>query len=602
MRRVQNLKGVSGLFAAAALCAACGGEDSISNEDPASTSSNDAGAGGSVADGGAGPSTSGSPETSSSSASSNVSSSSGYGEGGAGQGGAGEGGAEQGGSGNEGGSGPVGECTPGETRPCYSGPAGTQGVGICAAGVQTCDATAYWGAACSGEIVPQVESCASPADEDCSGLACAQALWSKRAGDPSHQYVTGLGVDAAGNVYMAGTFAGSLDLGNGTVLIASGGNDAFLVKYDPSGAVVWGKRFGDGLDQTVTDLAVHPDGQVGIVGRYRGTMQFSSTLTNTGTETRGYVATFYNDGTPLASRSFGEAGSSANAIAFDANGDAVIGGSFTGCWSMGAVFGCTKTSAGGNDAFVAAIAKNGYMKWTKFFGDAAEQSVEKVAFDSAGNILMAANFQGSIVLDNVPAYPSKGSEDVLLAKLDATGKHAWSKQIGGQQSDLARGLAVDAAGNPVVLVQYQGSAVVENVQFGSQGSDDLLIAKFSSGGLKLWFETFGGSGEDNGGALALDAAGDVLVAASTKASLDFGGGALTSLGDYDAVVAKLDPTGAHLWSKRFGDAASQIGRRIAVTPANEILFGVNLAGTADFGGGALTSAGGYDVALAKFAP
>jgi hypothetical protein len=57
-------------------------------------------------------------------------------------------------------------CINGQTQACYSGAAGTQGVGACHAGVQTCVA-GNWGA-CSGEVVPSAETC-DGADNDCNG-------------------------------------------------------------------------------------------------------------------------------------------------------------------------------------------------------------------------------------------------------------------------------------------------------------------------------------------------------------------------------------------------------------------------------------------------
>jgi hypothetical protein len=63
---------------------------------------------------------------------------------------------------------PGGECVPGEIRACYSGPAGTENVGTCRSGVQTCSASQTWGA-CAGEVLPQVETC-NGLDDDCDGL------------------------------------------------------------------------------------------------------------------------------------------------------------------------------------------------------------------------------------------------------------------------------------------------------------------------------------------------------------------------------------------------------------------------------------------------
>src|SRR5688572_2229184 len=102
----------------------------------------------------------------------------GEGQGGAGQGGAagGEGGAmRMVGSGGEvhGGAGPggggpssgtggsmMGDCLLGEVEVCYSGPPGTQGVGLCVAGTQACQSDLTWGP-CQGEVLPAAETCAT---------------------------------------------------------------------------------------------------------------------------------------------------------------------------------------------------------------------------------------------------------------------------------------------------------------------------------------------------------------------------------------------------------------------------------------------------------
>src|SRR5262245_56568221 len=63
--------------------------------------------------------------------------------------------------------GPV--CHPGDTLPCYSGPAGTEGVGLCAAGVRQCNEDLEGYGACLYEVTPVPETCATPEDDDCDG-------------------------------------------------------------------------------------------------------------------------------------------------------------------------------------------------------------------------------------------------------------------------------------------------------------------------------------------------------------------------------------------------------------------------------------------------
>ncbi|HUB09845.1 MAG TPA: MopE-related protein [Myxococcales bacterium] len=58
-------------------------------------------------------------------------------------------------------------CTPGQTQPCYTGPTGTEGVGICKGGTETCQGNGTWGA-CVGEVLPGTQACDGK-DDTCTG-------------------------------------------------------------------------------------------------------------------------------------------------------------------------------------------------------------------------------------------------------------------------------------------------------------------------------------------------------------------------------------------------------------------------------------------------
>ncbi len=61
-------------------------------------------------------------------------------------------------------------CTNGQTRPCYTGPSGTENVGTCKDGTQTCVNSA-WSPTCVGQVTPAAENCCDNADHNCNGLA-----------------------------------------------------------------------------------------------------------------------------------------------------------------------------------------------------------------------------------------------------------------------------------------------------------------------------------------------------------------------------------------------------------------------------------------------
>ncbi len=67
-------------------------------------------------------------------------------------------------------------CANGATRSCYTGPAGTAGVGACKAGTQTCS-SGKWGT-CTGEVLPTTENCSDALDHNCNGLPGCLDLFS----------------------------------------------------------------------------------------------------------------------------------------------------------------------------------------------------------------------------------------------------------------------------------------------------------------------------------------------------------------------------------------------------------------------------------------
>ena len=138
----------------------------------------------------------------------------------------------------------------------------------------------------------------------------------------------------------------------------------------------------------------------------------------------------------------------------------------------------------------------------------------------------------------------------------------------------------------------------------SNGAHDIFVAKFDSSGNLLWDKSFGDAADQKQASLALDASGNIFLGGSFPGQIDFGGGALVSMGDDDLFLAKLDPSGSHLWSKRFGDTNDQSFGTVAVDPSGRPILVSGCSGAVDFGGGPLQSAGGttggQDVFVAKF--
>ena len=99
--------------------------------------------------------------------------------------------------------------------------------------------------------------------------------------------------------------------------------------------------------------------------------------------------------------------------------------------------------------------------------------------------------------------------------------------------------------------------------------------------------------------LGVSPAGAATLAGFFNGTSNTGGSDLVSAGGYDILVARLDASGNHLWSKRFGDASDQYAQAVSSTPAGEVVLAGNLFGAVDFGGGVLPSNGSRDALLVK---
>src|SRR5207249_3953277 len=99
-----------------------------------------------------------------------------------------------------------------------------------------------------------------------------------------------------------------------------------------------------------------------------------------------------------------------------------------------------------------------------------------------------------------------------------------------------------------------------------------------------------------------------IVVGQFKGTVDFGGGNLTAVpsanGYADAFIAKYSgSTGAHLWSKRIGSSGQDCAYGVALDSNNNVVVVGAFMGTVDFGGTALSAAGGSpDIFVAKFGP
>ncbi len=97
--------------------------------------------------------------------------------------------------------------------------------------------------------------------------------WAKNLGGPDGESVGSIAVDAAGNVYTTGGFAGMADFDPGpgsSNLLSLGDGDAFISKLDPFGEFIWVKSLAGVQNVFGNHISVGPMGELYIAGQFEG--------------------------------------------------------------------------------------------------------------------------------------------------------------------------------------------------------------------------------------------------------------------------------------------------------------------------------------------
>lgn len=187
-------------------------------------------------------------------------------------------------------------------------------------------------------------------------------------------------------------------------------------------------------------------------------------------------------------------------------------------------------------------------QWNVSFGAGNLDTIQAVATDPSGNIVVAGATYGSIPL---PTGPVNGQD--LVAKFDATGKQLWLKQFGagGGNNDTLNAVGTDTQGN----IYVGGLTVGAFPGFTNPGnSPEAVVLKLDASGNVIWVRQFtGGTGEAIAAlAVSNDGSGSIAVTGAQTQQLQqeplASGGSSLQLTAETGLLALLDgPSGNILW-------------------------------------------------------
>ncbi|WP_437516316.1 hypothetical protein [Sorangium sp. So ce1099] len=389
--------------------------------------------------------------------------------------------------------------------------------------------------------------------------------------------------DASGNFYVTGEFHGTVDFGAGP-LISAGEADIFLLKLDPSGTVLWSKRFGSPHSESALDVIIDGNGDILLAGDYGGGLTSPSTAPTVDfgggpllpwdvVPSLGFVVKLDPDGGHIWSRgelAYGPPGigpQSAQRIVVDTLGTMYV----------------TLRSAG-DTRWVVSVVKldaEGEVLWTREIPAAGNlTSHSDLALDSAGNVLAVSESRVA------PSGLCPCALQFVVAKFAPTGDVIWSRQFGPESSDPstyftgadAMAVAVDGA-DEVVLSGWSYGGV--DFGDGELPAGPVLVKLDADGEL-----VFSGPARFEE-AIAVDPAGNILLAGRHPSST------------YDG-LAMHDADGTERWTLYFTGTTST--KDLCVSPLGAVALTGTAYGTVDFGTGPLLATHPSDAFVAAFTP
>lgn len=313
--------------------------------------------------------------------------------------------------------------------------------------------------------------------------------WSTYYGGANDDYAFAVKTADSGKIYICGYSESNSAIASsgGFKTTNSGGYDAYLAKFDSSGARQWATYFGGTAFDLAYSLAHDTSGNMYISGY---------TSSSSGIATKGayqtsygggnndaFVAKFNTSGSLLWATYFGGDGTNTGHIATDKSGNLVLAGSTTSLFGIASTNGYKKTLAGGFDAYVALFNSSGNRLWSTYLGGVNDDEIDAVTTDRYGYIYVAGTTFSSSGIATKGAYQTSlgGGSDVFLAKISNVGIPVWASYYGSGKDEGAFGLVTDSANN-VYAAGYTfsmaGIATSGAYQGTNGGNKDAFLLKF----------------------------------------------------------------------------------------------------------------------------
>jgi len=347
-------------------------------------------------------------------------------------------------------------------------------------------------------------------------------------------------------------------------VVSAGDRDIFITKLDANGDFVWGKSIGGMLTDESYAICADTFGNLYITGTFSGSVDFDPGIgvfpLNASYSGKIFILKLDANGDFVYAKDLGGvSGGGGFTIAVDKSKHVYAAGVFwgSGDFDPDPIGVYTLSALGGSDIFITKLDSVGnFLKAIQISG-ASDERIYAMDIDSNERIYATGLFQGSTDFNPgtaVNSLTAVGYQDIFILSLDSAGNYAWAKKIGSTGPDRGNAIKIDHEGNIITTgsfyytADFNPNAGVYNLT--SSGMSDIFISKLSATGDFIYAKQmggpqFGGGGDQKGYGLALDNTGSIYSVGLFQNASDFNPGMdtamLYSAGGNDIYVSKIRP-------------------------------------------------------------
>ena len=409
--------------------------------------------------------------------------------------------------------------------------------------------------------------------------------WMKGFGNTASESISDVAVDASGNIYLTGSFTGSISV-DGQSVTSAGNTDFYVAKLSPEGSVLWFKSGGSSAVEEANAIAVDANGNVFVAGMSNDYTSFEGNSYPSLGGKDGFLLKLDTDGNFVFVRTIGCFNDdNAYDVVVDGSNNVIVTGHFNYALQVSSTS-LFQTAKGANDAFLVKFDNAGAFLWTIPYASSAHDYGRRVACDNAGNIYLAGEFKGTINIAG-STLQSPNDMNVYIAKFNPSGEVQWAAQRGASGDDAVKALAVTSTGD--VYLAYK------------QSNTNPYIAKYSASGTSQGTIAYSGSGTLDMADILCDTNGNIYITGNYSGTIEFGSTASTSSGSgCDFYIIRYDSDGV-INMRIFGNQnnANYI-KSIAIDYANNVVAGGGFASSITMNSDTETSNGQDDALLIKF--